>query len=147
MRLLQDAVAVRCQCIDTPLDHAWQSVWQERLNASAKPLLPPAPVLILFSGGVDSTLLAAFAHKSLPRQLPIDLASICFDGGNSPDRLAALDALQELQAFAPTRQWRLIEVNATLADIDTHRQHLLGMHSSCAASAKTLAGRVCNLFV
>ena len=36
-------------------------------------------------------------------QAPIDLANVCFDGGVSPDRLAALDALLELQAYAPDR--------------------------------------------
>ena len=124
--------------------------------------LPAAPVLVLFSGGVDSTLLAALAHKALPAAVPIDLASVCFDGGRSPDRrahrseyllvawnagcrrradclassclrvahydawckqcvdvkmcrhawrrLAAIDALAELAAVAPTREWRLIEV-------------------------------------
>ena len=36
-------------------------------------------------------------------QVPIDLANVCFDGGASPDRLAALDALAELQTHAPDR--------------------------------------------
>lgn len=38
--------------------------------------------------------------------------------------------LQELSEMAPDREWRLIEINACLADIDTHRQHLLGQPSS-----------------
>ena len=44
-------------------------------------------MLVLFSGGVDSTLIAVLAHWALPEHVPIDLASICFDNGQSPDRL------------------------------------------------------------
>ena len=65
--------------------------------------LRPSPVLVLLSGGVDSTLIAALAHGVLPKGAPIDLASVCFDGGRSPDRLAARDALEELHAYAPCR--------------------------------------------
>jgi NH3-dependent NAD+ synthetase len=80
-------------------------------------LLAPAPILILFSGGVDSTLIAALAHSALPPDVPIDLSNVCFVGGASPDRLAAHSALLELAAFAPRRQWRLIEVNSSLEEV------------------------------
>jgi hypothetical protein len=36
-------------------------------------------------------------------QAPIDLATVCFNGGASPDRIAAHDALSELWAYAPDR--------------------------------------------
>lgn len=85
------------------------SDWQPP-SAGPVPLLPQAPLLILFSGGVDSTLLAALAHEALPPEAPIDLASVCFDGGASPDRLSALDALAELRQLAPSRRWRLVQV-------------------------------------
>lgn len=64
--------------------------------------------------------------RVLPEGEPIDLASICFDGGASPDRLSALDALGELQSVAPTRPWRFIAVNATLDDFHAHKDHIVG---------------------
>ena len=89
-------------------------------------MLQPAPVLILFSGGVDSTLIAALAHEALPGDVPIDLASVCFTGGRSVDRQAALDAVQELAQFAPAREWRLIQVDSSLEEVDRHKDWLLG---------------------
>ena len=41
-------------------------------------------------------------------------------------RLSTLDAFEELRAFAPEREWRLILVAGTLEDVDRHRPHLLG---------------------
>lgn len=85
----------------------------------------PARVLVPLSGGVDSTVVAALAHACLPPGEPVDLVNVCFAAGASPDRVAALDALRELRAVAPGRQWRLITVDSTLDEVDTH-------HDQCA---------------
>jgi asparagine synthetase B (glutamine-hydrolysing) len=77
--------------------------------------------MVLFSGGVDSVLIAALAHRSLPPDCPLELCNVCFDGGRSPDRLAARAAMRELSVWAPGRSWRLIEVDATLEDTDVHK--------------------------
>jgi asparagine synthetase B (glutamine-hydrolysing) len=61
---------------------------------------------VLFSGGIDSVLLAAVLHLSLPEEmshLTIDLLNVTFEGQSSksndpsPDRLAAIAALGELE--------------------------------------------------
>lgn len=164
LELLQQAVALRCALSTTGgrVSHPPQ-------RNLPPPLTPPAPLMVLFSGGVDSTILAALTHRSLPPgalacittylciftcvfkrplcpphlaspEAPIDLVSICFDGGRSPDRHAALDALEELQAMAPTRMWRLLLVNATLEDLDTHRCAATDVQHGCA---HVLAGSGC----
>jgi hypothetical protein len=94
-----------------------QAAAHAALPPDLQDLLPPSPVLILFSGGVDSTFIAALAHLALPPEVPIDLSNVCFVGGASPDRLAAHSALLELAACAPQRQWRLIEVDSSLEEV------------------------------
>jgi asparagine synthetase B (glutamine-hydrolysing) len=69
-------------------------------------------VSILFSGGLDSMILAALAHRHLPRDQPIDLLNVCFSPErDSPDRAAAISGLSELEAACPGRKWNLVLVN------------------------------------
>ena len=82
-----------------------------------------APIAILFSGGLDSVIIALLAHINLPTQYPIDLLNISFRDNASPDRLASFLALQELQTLFPQRQWRLIEVNKSYTSDVVKNEH------------------------
>ena len=77
---------------------------------------------VLFSGGIDCVLLAALLHLCLPDPLePIDLINVTFFGDTdasgvmdtlpSPDRLASISALVELEALFPSRKWNLVHVD------------------------------------
>lgn len=101
----------------------------ERAAAAAPArMAAPARVLVPLSGGVDSTVVAVLAHACLPPGEPIDLVNVCFAAGTSPDRLTALDALQELREIAPGRPWRLIAVDSTLEEVDTHHDQCAPLH-------------------
>lgn len=75
---------------------------------------PGASVAVLFSGGLDSMVLAALAHAHVPADQPIDLINVCFSSDRekpSPDRLAALAGVDELRLACPDRCWQLILVD------------------------------------
>merc|ERR1719383_644100 len=129
---LQEAVRVMCTALQpTRLYPRPPDV--PPTGPPAELLSPPAPVMVLLSGGVDSTLLAALAHRCLPPSAPIDLCSVCFDHGRSPDRIAAVDALDELRSACPGRVFRLIAVDADMPDVHRLRDRLLAlMHPSGA---------------
>ena len=74
-----------------------------------------ANVAVLFSGGIDSMLLAALAHRHVPPDDPIDLLNVAFGEfpSQTPDRIGSLNGLLELKAIAPDRVWNLVEIDLT----------------------------------
>ncbi|CBZ23879.1 conserved hypothetical protein [Leishmania mexicana MHOM/GT/2001/U1103] len=91
------------------------------------------PLCILFSGGIDCTVIAALAHYLLPVETPIELVNVAFGETpeQAPDRVAAFRSMEELlrlpllhtsgddagaggagaAAATPEREWRLILVD------------------------------------
>lgn len=87
---------------------------EERINVTeADGECLHAKLGILFSGGIDCTILAVIAHEYVPETEPIDLINVAFEpvnksgssceGYNVPDRLSALDSFNELKSLFPHR--------------------------------------------
>ncbi|CAN8253673.1 unnamed protein product [Cochlearia groenlandica] len=75
------------------------------------------PVAVLFSGGLDSMILAALLDQCLDPKYKVDLLNVSFDGPNAPDRISAKAGIIELKKIAPLRRWRLVEIDATLSKL------------------------------
>ncbi len=81
-------------------------------------------VAVLFSGGVDSAVLAAMVDLCLPADEPIDLLNIAFENQKKsnenkddflvPDRISGIEALKELN---PARKWNFVEINVKLDEL------------------------------
>ena len=88
---------------------------------------------VLFSGGLDSAVLCALLHRNLQVGEIVDLCNVCFDSGNSPDRAAALSAVQELKRTCPGRNWRLIEIDVSGVELCRMRRHIETLIHPCSS--------------
>lgn len=90
---------------------------------------------ILFSGGVDCSMIAVLADKFIDQNLPIDLMNVAFErisyakktGGidwNVPDRLTGLETVEELRRLCPNRKWNFIESNVTREELGDNLKKL-----------------------
>ncbi|XP_063963120.1 uncharacterized protein LOC129271927 [Lytechinus pictus] len=103
---------------------------------------------VLFSGGLDSIVLAALADRYVPDDQPIDLFNVAFEQRNIthqtnskgrkkkdpklpkksfdvPDRLTGISGLEELRAISPSRKWNFVEIDVTLEELQAMRsEHL-----------------------
>ncbi|KAK8919033.1 hypothetical protein KSP39_PZI021336 [Platanthera zijinensis] len=86
-----------------------------------------APVAILFSGGLDSMILAALLDQCLNPQYIVDLLNVSFDGQLAPDRVSARLGVIELQKIAPMRRWRLVEIDASLFNLTKEIKHVMSL--------------------
>ncbi|XP_034135171.1 asparagine synthetase domain-containing protein CG17486 [Drosophila guanche] len=100
-----------------------------------------AKLCILFSGGIDCTVLAVLADRYVPAGEPIELINVAFERisaqntaatqeyWNVPDRTTALQSYTELKRICPKRCWNLIEVNVTREELhlqlSQHIHHLI----------------------
>ncbi|KAL4920257.1 asparagine synthase-domain-containing protein [Aspergillus aurantiobrunneus] len=96
-------------------------------------------IAVLFSGGLDCTLLARLAHDILPAGETIDLLNVAFENPRvvaaaakgleqpvsvyegCPDRITGRAAFAELQRVCPTRNWRFVAIDIPYVVTVTHR--------------------------
>ncbi|KAH8380717.1 asparagine synthetase domain-containing protein CG17486 [Drosophila serrata] len=122
-KLLSKSVANRVECT-APLCRICLSA----LNTK-KTVCRHAKICILFSGGIDCTILAFLANKFVPHDEPIELINVAFEslGGQNvsekrwdvPDRRTSLMSANELKSVCPERFWNFLEVNVTRDELKT----------------------------
>ena len=99
-----------------------------------------ASVAVLFSGGLDCTLLARLAHNLLPAEESIDLLNIAFYNPRTigadpsqashpyescPDRITGRSSFLELRGLFPGRQWRFVAINIPYSEVLEHRSTII----------------------
>ncbi|KAM7350507.1 asparagine synthetase domain-containing protein CG17486 [Cochliomyia hominivorax] len=92
-------------------------------------------VAILFSGGIDCSILAVLSDKYIPKTDTIDLINVAFENKSTngswdvPDRISAKSSLESLRELCPNREWNFIEVNVTKEELHEylsgHIKHLI----------------------
>ncbi|CAF2090534.1 unnamed protein product [Brassica napus] len=85
------------------------------------------PVAVLFSGGLDSMILAALLDQCLDPKYEVDLLNVSFDGPNAPDRISAKAGIKELKKIAPLRRWKLVEIDADLSKLTLETKRVMSL--------------------
>ncbi|KAK5990764.1 Asparagine synthetase domain-containing protein C4F6.11c [Cladobotryum mycophilum] len=126
-------------------DHLVASLQLRVLNVPVPPNASPsdARVAILFSGGLDCTVLARMASDLLPSDQVIDLLNVAFENPRiasqntklspeelyelCPDRVTGRRSFAELMAVCPERRWRFITINVPYAVASAHRGDVIDL--------------------
>lgn len=130
-----------------------QLVESLRLRVLDVPIPPRASptdarIAVLFSGGLDCTVLARLTHEVLPPGQAIDLINVAFENPRiashnrdcsqddlyemCPDRVTGRNSFAELLQVCPDRPWRFVTVSGPsipaqeLSDIESGERALLG---------------------
>ncbi|XP_076809825.1 asparagine synthetase domain-containing protein 1-like isoform X1 [Clavelina lepadiformis] len=101
---------------------------------------------ILFSGGIDCTVLALLAHSVIQISEPIELLNVAFESPkkkpqgkksmqnnatkevdyNVPDRITGRNSYEELRNLCPNRTWKFVEINVTIKELQHQRSQHIG---------------------
>ncbi|OLN88295.1 Asparagine synthetase domain-containing protein C4F6.11c [Colletotrichum chlorophyti] len=101
-------------------------------------------VAVLFSGGLDCTVLARMTSDLLPPGQGIDLINVAFENPRlasraenlvdglsiyeaCPDRITGRKSFAELAAVCPTRRWRFIAVDVPYQEVLAHRSQVISL--------------------
>lgn len=95
---------------------------------------------VLFSGGLDCTIIAGIAHSILPCNESIDLLNVAFENprkANSsfdvPDRITGRRSYQELSANFPERTWNFVEINVSFTEYMNAKPRILRLMCPCSS--------------
>nr|OQO25387.1 hypothetical protein B0A51_06981 [Rachicladosporium sp. CCFEE 5018] len=105
------------------------------------PKLPRAKLAILFSGGLDCTVLARLAHDLLPLSEPIDLLNVAFENPrihakidttiepaaafeSCPDRITGRSSYAELERICLGRSWRFVAIDIPYTETNEHHDRV-----------------------
>nr|XP_043624661.1 asparagine synthetase domain-containing protein 1 isoform X2 [Erigeron canadensis] len=89
--------------------------------------LDNSPVSVLFSGGLDSMILAALLDECLDPKYEIDLLNVSFDGHLAPDRISARAGVNELRKISCLRRWNLVEIDADLSKLTLETKQVMSL--------------------
>ncbi|KAI9670693.1 MAG: hypothetical protein M1831_005913 [Alyxoria varia] len=109
---------------------------------------PPgsSAVAVLFSGGLDCTILARLIHEYLPSDQAVDLVNVAFENPrvqsasahslatlnndthdkprsayeSCPDRITARSSVTELREICSSRSWNLVEIDVPYSETESH---------------------------
>jgi asparagine synthetase B (glutamine-hydrolysing) len=76
-------------------------------------------VIVMFSGGLDSTILAKLLCQVLPPNVGLDLVNVSFSPQDSPDRITAILSFYEL--FQLRKNIRLICADYTVDQVSANQ--------------------------
>jgi asparagine synthetase B (glutamine-hydrolysing) len=100
-----------------------------------------ANIAVLFSGGLDCTILARMCHDLLPLSETVDLLNVAFENprihtnlsaGTSPyelcpDRITGRSSFAELLQVCSGRRWQFVEINVPYTDTVAHRPTVMSL--------------------